>query len=107
MRQSPGRSSPGRSSPSGGQEYNPDFIVIDTDDAHWVVEAKMDKEVDSTAVRGKREAARRWANHVTADVAVMVPWRYLLASESDVEEAKGSWPALKSLGERRRRGPPS
>lgn len=28
-----------------------------------------------------------------------VPWRYLLASEADVETAKGSWPALKSLGD--------
>ncbi len=84
---------------SAGQEYNPDFIVIDADGTHWVVEVKMDKEMDSATVKGKREAARRWANYVTADEKVDVAWRYLLASETDVETAKGSWPALKALGD--------
>jgi type III restriction enzyme len=40
----------------------------------------------------------RWANHVTADEKVGVQWRYLLVSETDVETARGSWGALKSLG---------
>jgi type III restriction enzyme len=84
---------------SAGQEYNPDLIVIDIDGTHWVVEVKMDKEMESTDVKGKREAARRWANYVTADEKVRVPWRYLLASEADIETAKGSWPALKALGD--------
>jgi type III restriction enzyme len=84
---------------SAGQEYNPDLIVIDADSTHWVVETKMDKEMESTDVKGKREAARRWANYVTADEKVEAPWRYLLASEADVETAKGSWAALKALGD--------
>jgi hypothetical protein len=45
-----------------------------------------------------KEAAKRWANHFTADATVGTTWRYLLASESDVETAKGSWPALQKLG---------
>ncbi len=53
----------------------------------------------STDVQGKREAATRWANHVSADEAVAVTWAYLLVSESDVETAKGSWAALKRLGQ--------
>ncbi|MGH9064122.1 MAG: DUF6788 family protein, partial [Acidimicrobiales bacterium] len=32
---------------SGGQRYNPDFIVIENDGTHWVVEVKMDKEMTS------------------------------------------------------------
>jgi type III restriction enzyme len=83
---------------SGGQQYNPDFIVIDSDGTHWVVEAKMDKEMSSEDVQGKREAAKRWANHVSADEAVGTTWRYLLVSESDISTAKGSWSALKGLG---------
>ena len=83
---------------SAGQEYNPDLIVIDVDETHWVVEVKMDKEMSSEDVDGKREAARRWANYVNADDHVRVPWRYLLVSESDVDTAKGSWSALKRLG---------
>ncbi len=85
---------------SAGQEYNPDIIVIDNDGTHWVVEVKMDKEVGSEDVQGKRVAAKRWANHVTADPQVSVTWRYLLVSETDIKTAKGSWPALKKLGDR-------
>ena len=58
----------------------------------------MDKEMTAEDVRQKREAARRWANYVTADDKVGVPWRYLLVSESDIETAKGSWEALRALG---------
>lgn len=83
---------------SAGQEYNPDLIVIENNGTHWVVEVKMDKEMTSEDVIGKRNAARRWANYVTADATVGVTWRYLLVSESDVETTKGSWPALKALG---------
>jgi type III restriction enzyme len=84
---------------SGGQNYNPDFLVIDADATHWVVEAKMDKEMTSEDVKAKRDAARRWANHINADANVDVPWRYLLVSESDVNTARGSWTALKKLGD--------
>jgi type III restriction enzyme len=83
---------------SGGQQYNPDFIVLETDGTHWVVEVKMNKEMTSADVLGKREAAMRWANTVTANECVSVIWRYLLVSESDIDDAKGSWPALKKLG---------
>jgi len=82
---------------SAGQEYNPDLIVIDFDGTHWVVEVKMDKEMSSEDVKGKREAARRWANYVNSDEKVRVTWRYLLVAESDVDTAKGSWSALKKL----------
>jgi type III restriction enzyme len=80
-----------------GREYNPDFIAVEDSGRHWVVEVKMDKEMTSVDVKGKREAARRWANHVTADAAVDATWRYLLASEADIATAKGSWASLKKL----------
>lgn len=83
---------------SGGQQYNPDLLVITDDGVHWVVEVKMDKEVESEDVQAKREAAMRWANHVSADEKVGVQWRYLLVSEADIKTAKGSWPALQKLG---------
>lgn len=83
---------------SAGQQYNPDLIVIDGDGTHWIVEVKMDKEVTSEDVQGKREAAKRWANHVNSDGAVAATWRYLLVSETDIATSKGSWGALKRLG---------
>ena len=81
-----------------GSEYNPDFIAVETSGTHYVVEAKMDDAMRSAVVAGKREAAQRWANHVSADAGVGVRWEYLLVSETDVETAKGSWGALKALG---------
>ncbi len=48
----------------------------------------MDKEMTSAGVQDKREAARRWANYVSADEAVGACWRYLLVSESNVKAAK-------------------
>jgi type III restriction enzyme len=89
---------------SSGREYNPDFIVIESGEeaAHsghyWVLEIKMNKEMDAPDVTAKREAAHRWANHVNASGRVEAPWAYLLVSEADVETARGSWPALKALG---------
>ncbi len=73
-----------------GREYNPDFIAV---------EVKMNKEVPTADIRGKREAAIRWAQHVNADLKVSDSWRYLLVSEDHVKTAKGSWTALRQLGE--------
>jgi type III restriction enzyme len=83
---------------SGGQQYNPDLLVIENDTTHWIVEVKMDKEMTSESVKGKREAALRWTNRVSASDEVTVTWRYLLIAENDIKTAKGSWEALKKLG---------
>ncbi len=82
----------------GGREYNPDFIAVDDEGVHWLVEVKMDKEMGSEDVKGKRVAAKRWANYVSADDLVEETWRYLLVSETDVKTAKGAWSALQKLG---------
>ena len=83
---------------AGARSYNPDFIVVDQEDTHWVIEVKMAKEMASEDVQEKRNAARRWANHVSADESMGTIWCYLLVSETDVRTAKGSWEALKALG---------
>ncbi len=83
---------------SAGSEYNPDFLVVEKSGAHIIVETKMDKEMSSEDVLGKRQAAQRWANHVNADDKIAADWRYLLVSQTDVGIAKGSWSALKGLG---------
>jgi type III restriction enzyme len=53
--------------------------------------------MESAEVQGKREAAQRWANHVSAAKKVGTTWSYLLVSEDDVKSAK-SWTQLKGLG---------
>jgi type III restriction enzyme len=80
------------------REYNPDFVVVENSGDHYIVEAKMDREMSSEEVIEKRVAARRWANYVNADPQVTDTWHYLLVSEADVNAAKGSWVALKQLG---------
>ena len=75
--------------------YNPDFIVVDVAGTHWVVEGKADDTANDTDVIAKRDAAFRWAVHVSA--ATGTPWRYLFVRESDIETAKGSWAVLKRL----------
>jgi type III restriction enzyme len=78
---------------SDGRKYNPDFIAVDTSGVHWLIESKMDKEMESFDVKGKELAAERWASHVSTKTDVT--WRYLLVSESDIAAAKGSWSALR------------
>lgn len=84
---------------SSGANYNPDFIAVDDDEVHWIIEVKMNKEMASSEVQSKREAAIRWAQHVNADNLISDTWRYLLVSEAHVKTAKGSWMALRGLGE--------
>ncbi|HYZ79071.1 MAG TPA: hypothetical protein VE596_17025 [Gaiellaceae bacterium] len=81
---------------SDGREYNPDFVAVEVGGVHWLVESKMDKEMESADVAGKENAALRWASHVSSKTTT--EWRYLLVSESDVSAARGSWSALKRLG---------
>jgi type III restriction enzyme len=81
----------------GGREYNPDFIAVQDDNVRFVIEVKADRDLPTGDVQGKREAAQRWANHVNADPSVPDPWAYLLASETDLRTAHGSWPALRQL----------
>jgi len=62
------------------------------------VEVKSDKDAEAEDVAAKREAARRWVNHVNADKAVPARWGYLFVTESDIKAAKDSWPVLRKMG---------
>lgn len=81
---------------SDGRSYEPDFIAVETDGTHWVVEPKADRDLESGSVKGKEFAAKRWANHVSSQTGT--EWEYLLVGETDVDEARGSWASLKKLG---------
>ena len=83
---------------SDGRTYNADLIAIDNNDNRWVIEIKSNKDAPTAEVQAKREAAKRWANHVNADDKVPGTWHYLLLTEADIDMAKDSWSALKNLG---------
>ncbi|CAN5871751.1 hypothetical protein BH23ACT5_BH23ACT5_06860 [soil metagenome] len=79
-------------------EYNPDFLVFEVDGPAYVVEIKGDSSAETESVKAKAEVARRWANEVSADEKVDREWKYLFVTESQVNQAKGSWDAMKALG---------
>lgn len=76
-----------------GGTYNPDFLAA-ADGQRWVIETKADRDLQSENVQAKRQAAQRWANHVTADERVADRWSYLLVGESDLRQARGDWESL-------------
>lgn len=76
-----------------GGTYNPDFIAAG-DGQRWIVETKADRDLQSANVQAKRQAAQRWANHVSADDRVNERWGYLLVGETDLRQARGDWNAL-------------
>ncbi len=78
-----------------GGSYNPDFLIAAG--AHrYVVETKADRDLQNENVKGKREAAQRWANHVSSDAQTTERWHYLLVGETDLRQAKDDWEALVS-----------
>lgn len=77
-----------------GRQYEPDFVVIDDEQVHWIVEGKRDSEMNSPIVETKRDAARQWLRAVNGDTAVPDTWGYLLASEAVVASAS-SWLSLR------------
>lgn len=83
-----------------GQEYNPDFVVVEEIDGkrvHWLVEVKMNKEIASIDVQAKRSAALTWSNTVTNSGKAGGTWKYLLLSEDDIKDSKGKWAQMKVL----------
>lgn len=80
------------------RQYEPDFIVIDDEGVHWIVEGKRDSEMASPTVIAKRDAAAAWVSTVNASDEVPESWAYVLASES-VCAAASSWGAVKSAGQ--------
>ena len=77
------------------REYEPDFIVIDDSDTHWIVEGKSNDEMNSSVVLAKRDAAIAWVTAVNASTNVPQRWGYILASEAVIGSAT-SWNTLKT-----------
>lgn len=71
--------------------YNPDFLVTTTDGDAWIVEVKSNRDANTADVVAKRQAALEWVNTVNADSATGRRWHYLLATETDLKTASGSW----------------
>lgn len=77
---------------ANGTNYYPDFVAIDTDGVHWLVEGKSNSEAKRPEVLAKRKAAEEWARLVNDD-GKYATWRYLFVTEAHLKSA-GSWQAV-------------
>ena len=83
---------------AGTRTYVPDFVVVDDQGLHWIVEGKRDDEMTDSVVLAKRDAAAEWVRSVNSHDDVHDTWAYLLASETVVKNA-GNWAALKAASQ--------
>jgi type III restriction enzyme len=73
--------------------YFPDFVALDTDGSHWLIEGKSDKNANDADVLRKKDTAENWARSVRDD-GEFGNWHYVFATETHIRHA-GSWTALK------------
>lgn len=79
-----------------GSKYFPDFIAIDNNRVHWLIEGKSDKEAPTRDVQAKKSSAERWARHVNDSGEFDVEWRYLFVTEAHLKQAT-AWGSLLSV----------
>ncbi|GAA1621091.1 DEAD/DEAH box helicase [Leucobacter chromiireducens] len=78
---------------SKGGNYYPDFVVVDSDDVYWVLEAKSNRDAqDSADVQEKAADAELWIQRVN-EAHMFGTWRYKLLSEAQIAAAQ-DWASL-------------
>ena len=79
--------------------YFPDFVALDTNGVHWIIEGKDERGRDDARVQAKRKAAEALVRRLVAeDTYAGQHWGYLIAYEQDTARAD-SWEDLKSFSQ--------
>lgn len=79
--------------------YFPDFVALDTDGVHWIIEGKDERGRDDARVQAKRKAAESLVRRLVTDPGyVGQTWGYLIAYEQDTARAD-SWEDLKTFAQ--------
>lgn len=79
--------------------YFPDFVALDRQGVHWIIEAKSERGRDDATVAAKRRAAEAIVQRLAAETAFAGQyWGYLIGFESDIAAAD-SWDDLKALAQ--------
>lgn len=77
--------------------YFPDFVALDTNGVHWIIEGKDERGRDDARVQAKRKAAEALVRRLVAeDSYAGQHWGYLIAYEQDTARAD-SWEDLKAF----------
>lgn len=80
-------------------KYYPDFVALDTDGIHWIIEGKDERGRDDARVQAKRKAAESLVRRLAAEDAYEgQKWGYLVAYEQDTGKAE-SWDDLKAMAQ--------
>ena len=76
--------------------YFPDFVALDADGVHWIIEGKDARGRADDTVQAKRAAAEEVVRYlVTLDEYDDQAWGYLIAYEDDVASSD-TWSDLKA-----------
>lgn len=79
--------------------YFPDFVALDKDGVHWIIEGKDKRGRDDDKVQAKRKAAESLIRKLSIEDAFAGQhWGYLIAYEDDIGKAD-SWDDLKTLAQ--------
>ncbi|APT92998.1 DNA restriction-modification system, restriction enzyme [Corynebacterium phocae] len=77
--------------------YFPDFVALDTNGVHWIIEGKSEKGKHDAQVQAKRKAAEAIVRRLAAEKAYEgQKWGYLIAYEQNIKDAD-SWDDLKAF----------
>lgn len=77
--------------------YYPDFVALDTNGVHRIIEGKDERGRDDAKVQAKRKAAEALVRRLVAEDAYAGQhWGYLIAYEQDTARAD-SWEDLKAF----------
>lgn len=79
--------------------YFPDFVALDTNGVHWIIEGKDERGRDDARVQAKRKAAESLVRRLAAEEAFAEQkWGYLIAFEQDTAKAD-TWDDLKTFAQ--------
>ena len=81
------------------QRHYPDFIVVDGDGDHWMIEGKADDRANDPDVIEKKNAGYEWARFANDSGDATATWHYLFATETAIQQAGGTWSGLKNFAE--------
>ena len=83
----------------GYVRYFPDFVAIDDEGVHWLIEGKDDERATTESVRAKRESAAEWARRASDSTLFDEEWRYMFVTEAALGVAGESWSRLKGAAD--------
>ncbi|MCE8159084.1 MAG: DEAD/DEAH box helicase family protein [Candidatus Moeniiplasma glomeromycotorum] len=82
------------------RHYFPDFLVIDENDIHWLVEIKDDNN-PNPEIDEKNQAAKEWVNALNLELGEEArkneKWRFLYITKGNMSKSHEKWDMLKKF----------